>query len=76
MQDLSYNCSFRRLYYVLWYAMFSEVKFICQDKFVCSFLQPKKDAVKKITTKRVAFAGSSSDEKDDETLVTETGQFD
>ena len=29
-----------------------------------------------MTTKRVAFAGSSSDEKDDETLVTETGQFD
>lgn len=28
-----------------------------------------------MTTKRVAFAGSSPDEKDDETLVTETGQF-
>lgn len=29
-----------------------------------------------MTTKRVAFAGSFSDEKDDETSASETGQFD
>lgn len=59
--------------YVFWGKIYLSRQSI---KFVCSFLQPKKDAVKKMTTKRVAFAGSSSDEKDDETLVTETGQFD